>query len=153
MKLQRLDHFTLRTTRLEQTRAFYERIAGLRQGPRPPFAFPGHWLYLGDLPVLHLAAPALDAALEGYLGRRKSVEAGGTGAVDHIAFRGLDLPSFEQRLREEGCHYRGRTVPEAGEHQVFLSDPNGVTVEFIFPSTEPASWQGMAPTTPEEETS
>lgn len=148
MNLQRLDHFTLRTTRLEQTRAFYERIAGLRHGPRPPFAFPGHWLYLNDLPVLHLAAPAVDAALAEYLGQRTGTPESGTGAVDHIAFRGVDLPSFEQRLRDESCLYRGRTVPEAGEHQVFLSDPNGVTVEFIFPSTEPASWQRIEPATP-----
>jgi catechol 2,3-dioxygenase-like lactoylglutathione lyase family enzyme len=138
VQLQRLDHFTLRTARLEATLRFYERMTGMRAGARPPFAFPGHWLYLDGRPVLHLAGPAHDAGLEDYLGDRGTGDT--TGAVDHIAFRATGLPGFEDRLVLERCPYRGRTVPQLGEHQVFLQDPNGVTVEFIFPSSEPASW-------------
>lgn len=141
MKIQRLDHFTLRTAGLEATLNFYERITGMRAGPRPPFPFPGHWLYLDGMPVLHLAGPGQGAELEHYLGDREPGHSASTGAVDHIAFRASGLPDFEARLAHERCDYRGRTVPAAGEHQVFLKDPNGVTVEFIFPGSETASWR------------
>ncbi|WP_295537666.1 VOC family protein [uncultured Pseudacidovorax sp.] len=137
MRIEQLDHFTLRTTRLDASRQFFEQVAGLRVGPRPPFPFPGVWLYLNDRPVVHLAAPAQDAALDDYLGMRHQ---GAGGAVDHIAFRGSDLPAFETRLRALALPYRGRTVPVLAEHQVFVADPNAVTIEFIFASTETASW-------------
>jgi catechol 2,3-dioxygenase-like lactoylglutathione lyase family enzyme len=140
MRLHGLDHFTLRTPRLEATRDFFTAVAGLVPGPRPPFPFPGHWLYVEGRPVLHLAGPATDDGLERYLGERSGDSGSGTGAVDHVAFRCSGLPQFEQHLRGLGVAYRGRTVPEASEHQVFLADPNGVTVEFIFASSEDASW-------------
>ena len=38
----------------------------------------------GPLGLVTVAAPAVDAALEGYLGPRTGAEAGGTGAVDWV---------------------------------------------------------------------
>jgi NAD(P)-dependent dehydrogenase (short-subunit alcohol dehydrogenase family) len=32
--------------------------AGMTPGPRPPFGFEGHWLYLDGVPVIHLIAGA-----------------------------------------------------------------------------------------------
>ena len=37
MKLERIDHFTIRTHDLEATRAFYETALGLSIGWRPSF--------------------------------------------------------------------------------------------------------------------
>ena len=53
MEVRYLDHFTLRTSRLVETQAFFERVIGLTPGPRPAFAFAGAWLYAGDQPLLH----------------------------------------------------------------------------------------------------
>jgi hypothetical protein len=48
MPVTRLAHYSIRTADLEQSRQFYTRIPGFREGFRPPFDFPGIWLYLGD---------------------------------------------------------------------------------------------------------
>jgi hypothetical protein len=139
MKVRRLDHVTLRTPWMEETRRFFEEVAGLTTGPRPPFQFPGYWLYAGDMPLVHLAPhdPA-DARLTAYLGDR--IVSDDTGVLDHIALRCEDLPSFESRLKTLGRAYRARTVPACGEHQLFVVAPGRLTVEFIFDSRERASW-------------
>lgn len=139
MPISRLDHFTLRTKQLAETRSFFENVAGLLAGPRPAFGFEGVWLYQGGVAVVHLAAfnPS-DRELRRYLGARNPNE--GSGSIDHIAFRCTDLPEFEGRLAKLGVPYTPRTVPELREHQVFVSDPNGVRIEFIFGSGERASW-------------
>ena len=139
MQVQHLDHFTLRTQRLAQTRDFYEQVIGLRPGPRPAFAFAGAWLYAGGMPLLHLAAAdARDDALARYLGTRSATD--GAGCVDHISFRCKGLPAFERRLAEMGVACERRTVPSLRQHQLFLVDPNGVRIECIFDSGEAASW-------------
>ena len=54
MAVQSLDHFTINTADLGRSIRFYEEVVGLRNGERPPFAFPGAWLYCGEKPVVHL---------------------------------------------------------------------------------------------------
>ena len=139
MKVRRLDHFTLRTPQMEATRQFFEEVAGLVTGPRPPFHFPGYWLYAGDTPLVHMAPhDPTDPRLTAYLGDRPV--GGDTGVLDHIALRCEDLPAFEARLKAMGQAYRARTVPACSEHQVFVVAPGRLTVEFIFDSREIASW-------------
>ncbi|MCJ7873093.1 VOC family protein [Phaeobacter sp. J2-8] len=50
------DHVNIRTTNLDTMIAWYGDILGLHPGKRPPFRFPGAWLYLGDRAVVHLVA-------------------------------------------------------------------------------------------------
>ena len=40
-----LDHYNVSTRELEETVHFYENVLGFTNGPRPPFNFPGAWLY------------------------------------------------------------------------------------------------------------
>ncbi len=40
---------------------------------------------------------------------------------------------MQHKLLELELHFRERQVPEILEHQLFLEDPNGITVEMIFP--------------------
>ena len=140
MQVQRLDHFTLRTARLAQTRVFYEQVIGLTPGPRPAFAFAGAWLYARGQPLLHLVAagPDDDDALARYLGTRPAHD--GAGCVDHVSFRCTQLPAFERRLADMAVACERRTVPSLRQHQLFLVDPNGVRIECIFDSSEIASW-------------
>src|SRR4051812_30467778 len=49
-----LDHYNVSTHKLNETVQFYENVLGLKNGPRPPFNFPGAWLYSEGRPVLHL---------------------------------------------------------------------------------------------------
>jgi len=35
-----------------------------------------------------------------------------------------------------GTLFRERTVPDLGLHQLFIDDPNGVTIELNYPASE-----------------
>ncbi len=140
MRVSRLDHFTLRTPLMEETRRFFEHVAGFTTGPRPPFQFPGYWLYSDGRAIVHLAPhDPSDKRLSAYLSDR-NVSAD-TGVVDHIALRCSGLPEFEERLKTLGIDYRGRTVPDLAEHQVFVIAPGQLTIEFIFHASETSSWR------------
>ncbi|HEX9448625.1 MAG TPA: VOC family protein [Dongiaceae bacterium] len=133
--IQRLDHITLRTRKAAETVRFFVNALGLSEGWRPGFRFPGHWLYNGDTPVLHIVTITDDEAeLRSYLGTRG--EGTGSGAVDHIAFRCNGLDATQQRLLQLGQPFQERVVPNIGEHQLFMLDPNGITIELVFPYAE-----------------
>lgn len=138
MGIERLDHCSIRTTRLAETQAFYEQIMGFSAGPRPPFPFPGVWLYQGDQAVVHVIGidPTDRAGLDGYLGDKGATATTGTGTIDHIAFVASDVPGMRQKLTSGGHVFRERTVPSLGLHQIFVDDPNGVTIELNYPSEE-----------------
>ena len=51
MEIKRIDHYSIRTLDVEASRKFYTEIIGLKVGPRPPFNFPGLWLYSGEPPA------------------------------------------------------------------------------------------------------
>ncbi|MBU7437923.1 VOC family protein [Paraburkholderia fungorum] len=141
MPVSKLAHYSIRTTDLEQSCRFYERILGFRQGYRPPFDFPGAWLYNGgdeaDFGTVHIIGvdPHNPAGLAAYLGD-KPLPASGTGTVDHIAFLATGVEQIWETLKAEGIAYRERTVPSLGLHQVFIEDPSGVTIELNFPAEE-----------------
>lgn len=125
MAVNALDHCTIKTADLDASVAFYSEILGLRNGLRPPFGFPGAWLYCGEDPVVHL------------IGGSRRAEAG-TGAIDHIAFRASGLEEYTRRLRERGIPFKERDVPGQALHQVFLEDPDGVAIEINFRDEAPA---------------
>jgi catechol 2,3-dioxygenase-like lactoylglutathione lyase family enzyme len=143
MAIGRLDHYSVRTTNVAASEAFYSNVLGFVSGPRPPFNFPGAWLYSGDpdkggIPVVHIIGiaerdqPALDA----YLGDRGAQTLAGTGAVDHIAFRAEGLAEMRERCTRLGVSYREREVPATRLRQVFLKDPDGITIELNYPASE-----------------
>ena len=133
MALTRLDHFSVRTSDVEGTRTFYESVLGLRNGPRPDFPFPGVWLYQGERAVVHVIGvdPNDSKGLMDYLGGRGD-GGGGSGNFDHIAFAADDLDGMRRRFSSAGVAFSERTVPNLALHQIFLTDPNGLTVELNF---------------------
>jgi catechol 2,3-dioxygenase-like lactoylglutathione lyase family enzyme len=123
--LDRLDHVTIQAGDLDASVAFYEGVLGLARGPRPPFRFPGAWLYLTERPVIHL------------IGGRGRVA--GTGAIDHLAFHARDVDATRTRLRRMGVAFEERVVPGQGLIQLFVRDPDGVRIELNFDAPVPAS--------------
>jgi catechol 2,3-dioxygenase-like lactoylglutathione lyase family enzyme len=117
MPLARLDHVTILCSDLAASRAFYAQALGLVDGDRPPFNFPGAWLWLDGKPVVHL------------VGGRNKGELKSTGSVDHVAFRASDLDGVRARLAKAGIAFRETAVPGRPLHQVFLFDPDGVQIE------------------------
>jgi len=118
-----MDHFTVVTDRLDETRSFYERL-GLTVGPRPDFPVPGLWLYAGGHPVLHVVEVADMPAV-----RR--------GALDHMAFYGADIVATLTALKDHRVAYRLLRLPRPwSTWQVFFDDPNGAEVEIDFDASQ-----------------
>lgn len=134
MPLDQMDHYSIRTVKLEESKDFYEKVLGLTVGDRPPLDFPGYWLYIGDAPVIHLVGVDEDdpQGLIEYLGDVDLDKLDGSGAVDHLAFRASKAAELKARLDEMEFPYRERTVPEMNLHQIFIEDPNNVTVELNY---------------------
>ncbi|HWS69446.1 MAG TPA: VOC family protein, partial [Steroidobacteraceae bacterium] len=76
MGIVKLAHYSIRTMDLEASRRFYTDVMNFRVGFRPPFDFPGLWLYLDDdeseYGVVHLIGidPDDPGRLVRYLGER-----------------------------------------------------------------------------------
>lgn len=125
----RLDHVLLLVDNMPGMVGFLTNVIGLDDGPRPPFPFPGHWLYGGGLPLIHLASRGRDDARSGYLGM---AGAPGAGVVDHVALTGIDLADMTARLDRAGATYAVRRVPGEGQIQLFVPGPEGLKVELLF---------------------
>lgn len=120
MALTRLDHFTILCADLARSRAFYSDVLGLVDGERPPFDFPGAWLYVGDRPVVHLVGGSNDKGVHE------------TGSVDHVAFAGEDVAEMRARLTARNVKFEERKVPGRPLRQIFVHDPDGVQIEINF---------------------
>jgi catechol 2,3-dioxygenase-like lactoylglutathione lyase family enzyme len=141
-----LNHYSIRTVDLDACRAFYVDVLGLTVGPRPPFPFPGLWLYRGDHAEYANAAVHIIGidrndvqGLKNYLGDRDESSLKGTGVIDHIAFFADGLAAMIGHLHAKGVTFRERSVPSLGLHQLFLDDPNGVVIELNYPAAEKAA--------------
>ncbi|HUH85194.1 MAG TPA: VOC family protein [Stellaceae bacterium] len=125
MPLTQLNHVTVRTTDLDGTRDFYSDVLGLKEGPRPPLAFPGYWLYCGEQAVVHLVPPS---------GQIGAGDGDATGNFDHVAFVAEDFDEMRERFRRLGLRFRENEVPGIRLRQLFVQDPNKVMIEINFPA-------------------
>ena len=90
-----LDHYNIYCTDLEATVRFYERYVGLTNGDRPPFPFPGAWMYAGEKAILHLVSET---------GRKDQ----GSGAIDHVAINCADIRGTLDQIKKDGVPSRSR---------------------------------------------
>jgi catechol 2,3-dioxygenase-like lactoylglutathione lyase family enzyme len=144
MPLSHIEHFLIAADDLDATRDWYARVLGMKPGPHPDFGFPVHWMYLGDVDVVHIGPSARNAGeiQKQYLGRTSQASAGGTGAIDHIAFRATGLSGTIQHLKAEGVPFSQRRANGQALFQLFFHDPNGIKIELNFDAAEA---EGMAP--------
>lgn len=136
MPLESLNHYLIYAKDPEATKDFYVDVLGLQVGSRPPFPFPGYWLYLGDVACVHVVDGDAIAEQKAYLGDKRERATAGTGTIDHVAFVAVGLGKTLEHLAAHGIPARRRTVPEDGSHQVFIEDPNGITIELNFRARE-----------------
>jgi catechol 2,3-dioxygenase-like lactoylglutathione lyase family enzyme len=125
MSIQGMNHFTVLAQDLDATKAFYIDLLGFTDGPRPPFDFPGAWLYIGDQAVLHIVSggPVPDPP---------------AGALDHVALSASDLGGTVARLKAHKIGYDLRRQAGDGPWQLFFHDPNGAKLELDFSRDEAA---------------
>ena len=119
-----LHHVTVRSADLERSEAFYCGLLGLQCGPRPAFAVPGRWFYIGSHAVVHV------------LPRRPDGAASTCEAIDHFALAAQGLADFETRLRREGWPFKLTEPDISGQWQLFMHDPDGALVELGFEAHE-----------------
>ena len=129
MTVTAVNHFTILTDDLPATLAFYEEHLNLKPGARPPFTFPGAWLYAdagkGPDPILHIVAG---------IKKERLVK----GVLDHMAFSGKGLGEAVAKLQRKKIEYELRRLPSYGTWQLFFFDPNNAKIEIDFDKSEAA---------------
>ena len=120
------NHINIRAPRpvLEEVRNFYLEVIGLTEGFRPEVPIHGYWLYLGDLPVLHLMEWS-DITEPPTFER---------GYLDHVAFSCDGLEDFINKLKNLDVVYTRRDFDFNGGifTQLEVTDPVGNGVELNF---------------------
>ncbi len=127
MPVHKLDHVNIRTEDLPRQVDFYERVMGLRQGPRPGFDFPGAWMYAGDQAVVHLVGT-----------RESPADYRPDQRLEHYALNATGLGDFLAHLRSHRVAYYCRVLPDFGIRQVNIHDPDGNHLHIDFPADEDA---------------
>ena len=125
-----LDHYNVSTRKLKETVQFYEDVLGFENGPRPPFDFPGAWLYSSGHPVLHIND----------ISQTEKPQRPDSGVIDHVAFGSRGFEAMKKHLAGKGIQHRVLQVPNSTRRQIFLRDPNNVELELNYDTkNEPAA--------------
>ena len=138
MPLSHIEHFLVASDDIDASRDWYARVLGMTSGPHPDFGFPVHWMYLGEVDVVHIGPSARQAGeiQRKYLGRASQDSGAGTGALDHIAFRATGLRAMLEHLRREKVAFTQRRANGQALFQLFFHDPNGVKIELNYAAHE-----------------
>jgi hypothetical protein len=98
---------------------------------------------LTELDHYFVRANDLEATRDFYLGTPEGAARDHAGVVDHIAFLATEPGAFIRRFRERGLDYQPRSLPEFDLCQLFVKDPNGLTIELnFFGLTDVTDWGG-----------
>ena len=122
MSVGKLDHYNVSTRKLEETVQFYEDVLGFENGARPPFPFPGAWLYSAGHPVLHIND----------ISNTDRQQRPDSGVIDHVAFGSRGFEAMKKHLAGKGIEHRVNLVPNSTRCQIFLRDPNNVELELNY---------------------
>lgn len=126
MRIERLDHVNIVTTRLPDMVAWYEEVLGLKSGARPDFPFPGAWLYAGGHAVVHLVGH------DGTPNVGSEVKL----KLEHFALAATGLTGFEEKLAARQIQYDRTQVPGTHMIQVHVADPDGNHIHIDFEEAE-----------------
>jgi len=124
-----LDHFNIRTRKLDDTVRFYQDVMGLEKGPRPNFAFPGAWMYSEGKAVVHIVD----------ISKTDEPQKPDSGVVHHVAFVSRGFDGMKQRLSSKDMPFDARQVPGGELWQIFVNDPNGVMIELNYEAAKELS--------------
>ncbi len=127
MPFESLNHISLVTRRLSESRRFYREVLGFREVQRPNFDFNGAWLFKAGFTIhlienLHTPAPGGEINLRG----------------NRFALHSSDLAGVLRVLDERHIEYRKKTIADTGIVQIFFRDPDGHHIEIgDYPPTPP----------------
>ena len=144
MPLTSLNHYLVVSKNLERSKKFYQSVLGMQVAERPDFGFPGYWLSLdGDICV-HLASQDANKIRDQFLLKKHPRGTQGSGSVDHIAFLAKDPLDVRKRIEKNKVEMHFRSFPDAKLFQIFLKDPDDVTIElnFLGEVIDERQWKG-----------
>ena len=123
----KLDHVTIRTRDLQATRSFFLTLFDLKEGERPRAIqrIPGHWLYSGGHPLVHIIGSqgsGFDRAAE---------------AIDHVGLRMQGYAEFRNKLDRLGIRYTPMDLADIEERRLFFHAPGGPLLEAGFSEPVP----------------
>ena len=147
MPVTSLNHFLLVAKDLERTKDFYCRVLGMEvDRERPDFGFPGYWLKANGETCVHLASQEPNVIRDQFLLKQHLKGSTGSGAVDHIAFLAQNPNEVRGRIQKNDVRMHFRSFPDAKPplFQIFLKDPDDVTIElnFLGEKIDEKEWQG-----------
>ena len=123
IQVKKLDHVNIHTANVDKLVEWYDRVLGMKAGDRPPFPFPGAWLYCGSEPTVHL------------VGVEKQPQVSGV-TLEHFAFSAVGLKDFLARLEQNSVKYDARKVPRMDGVQINVWDPDGNHIHIDFAGAE-----------------
>lgn len=129
MQIKSLDHINIRTENIEEMARWYTEVLGMVRGFRPKLNSDGVWMYIGDLPVVHLIHVSDKAGA----GSEQPLK------LEHAAFSATGRDAFEARLREMGLPFRRSDLKEVNVIQMNVWDPDGNHLHIDFPADESLS--------------
>lgn len=118
LQISDLHHVAVACRDAQVSMAFYRDILGFQMLPRPPFDFPGAWLFAGNMQI-HLIQSQPGTSIP-------------SSKIDsrtyHLAFRVPCLEKAKQLLASNGVSFIER-INAGGIHQLFIQDPDGLNIE------------------------
>ena len=143
MAITELNHFFVRCNDLERSKDWYCRMLGFEIMPRPPFPFAGYWLGVNGKIQIHMGQHGIEHSDLYYLGSPTGAARDNSGVVDHIAFTADNPADFRKRFEAEGAVHWARALPDFDLYQIFVRDPDGLTIELnFFGLKQQSDWGG-----------
>jgi len=121
-----IDHTTLRTMKLEETKNFFVALFGLTVGKRPAVieaGIKGYWLYYKESPIVHLIQSG---------NYYSSPNNNGAEAIDHTAFYMEGYDVFKEKLVALGIPFSLMNLLDINERRIFLHTPTNILLETVF---------------------
>lgn len=118
--LERLHHVSFAVADLAKSKAFFGGVIGLPEIQRPAFNFAGAWYAIGDRQLHLIEQPG--AGRDSSSRRSRS---------DHMALEVTEIGAAEAALTAAGIEYQRGGNEALGFSQIFCSDPDGHTIEFV----------------------
>jgi len=147
--IREIDHFSFTVSDLGRSISFYQDILGMRLVKK--FRAEGSYTekvsgYPGaKLEIAYLEIPGQRSRLEliEYLhpkGNVVDLNTNNTG-IAHICFYVTNINQMYTELKKKQVNFKSKPVeyldgPDKGNHIVYLTDPDGITIEFIQPPSE-----------------
>lgn len=145
MPVTELNHAFVRATDLERSRRFSTDVLGFAVLPRKDFPFSGDWLGVGAKVQVHMGPSGIPKSQLYDPGTKPACATHDSGVVDDIAFLATEPEHFAARFASLGSAARHRHPQAFKLFQMFIEEPDGLTIEPNFHGVEDASlWRRAA---------